>query len=305
MTTFILRRVYQSVFVMLGVSLVAFLLVHLSGDPIKLMLPFDASPEQIAQTRAYWGLDDPLPLQYGRFLGRVAQGDLGSSMKHSQSVAKLIGERLRATTELAVLAMAFALLVAIPVGVFSAVRPYSLWDNLATVLALTGRSMPVFWLGLLLILVFAVQLGWVPPSGRGDWKQLLLPSITLGTAAMATLTRLTRSSLLDELGQDYLRTARAKGLAERAVVYAHGLRNAWVPLVTVAGLQFAALLGGALVTESVFAWPGLGLLTVRAIYDRDLPLIQGATLFFASVFVLMNLLVDILYAYLDPRIRRQ
>jgi len=305
MTTFILRRVYQSVFVMLGVSLVAFLLVHLSGDPIKLMLPFDASPEQIAQTRAYWGLDDPLPLQYGRFLGRVAQGDLGSSMKHSQPVAKLIGERLRATTELAVLAMAFALLVAIPVGVFSAVRPYSLWDNLATVLALTGRSMPVFWLGLLLILVFAVQLGWVPPSGRGDWKQLLLPSITLGTAAMATLTRLTRSSLLDELGQDYLRTARAKGLAERAVVYAHGLRNAWVPIVTVAGLQFAALLGGALVTESVFAWPGLGLLTVRAIYDRDLPLIQGATLFFASVFVLMNLLVDILYAYLDPRIRRQ
>ena len=290
---------------MVGVSLVAFMLVHLSGDPIKLMLPFDASPEQIAQTRSYWGLDDPLPLQYGRFVGRVLRGDLGTSMKHSQPVGKLIGERLRATAELAVLAMTFALLVAIPVGVFSAIRPYSIWDNLATVLALTGRSMPVFWVGLLLILIFAVQLGLVPPSGRGDWKQLLLPSITLGTAAMATLTRLTRSSLLDEMSQDYMRTARAKGLAERGVVFLHGLRNAWIPIVTVAGLQFATLLGGALVTETVFAWPGLGLLTVRAIYDRDLPLIQGATLFFASVFVLMNLLVDILYAFLDPRIRHQ
>jgi ABC-type dipeptide/oligopeptide/nickel transport system permease component len=305
MTTFVLRRLFQSVFVMLGVSLVAFMLVHLSGDPIKLMLPFDASPQQIAETRGYWGLDDPLPLQYGRFLARVAQADLGTSMKHSQPVAKLISERLRATTELAVLAMLFALGVAIPVGVFSAIRPYSLWDNVATVLALTGRSMPVFWLGLLLILIFAVQLGWVPPSGRGDWKQLLLPAVTLGTAAMATLTRLTRSSLLDELSQDYMRTARAKGLAERAVLYAHGLRNAWIPIITVAGIQFATLLGGALVTESVFAWPGLGLLTVRAIYDRDLPLIQGATLFFASVFVLMNLLVDICYAFLDPRIRHQ
>jgi ABC-type dipeptide/oligopeptide/nickel transport system permease component len=305
MTTYILRRLYQSVFVMLGVSLVAFMLVHLSGDPIKLMLPFDASPQQIAQVRSHWGLDDPVPIQYGRFLGRLVQGDLGSSMKHSQPVAKLIGERLRATTELAVLAMAFALIVAIPIGVFSAVRPYSLWDNLATLIALTGRSMPSFWLGLLLILIFAVNLGWVPPSGRGDWKQMLLPSLTLGTVAMATLTRLTRSSLLDELGQDYLRTARAKGLAERTLLYAHGLRNAWIPIVTVAGLQFATLLGGALVTESVFAWPGLGLLTVRAIYDRDLPLIQGATLFFASVFVLMNLIVDILYAFLDPRIRHQ
>jgi len=304
-TTFILRRLVQSVFVMLGVSLVAFMLVHLSGDPIKLMLPFDASPEQISQTRAYWGLDDPLPMQYGRFIARVVRGDLGTSMKHSQPVDKLIGERLRATTELAVLAMLFALAVAIPVGVFSAIRPYSVWDNLATVLALSGRSMPVFWLGLLLILIFAVQLGWVPPSGRGDWRQLALPSVTLGTAAMATLTRLTRSSLLDEMGQDYLRTARAKGLAERVVVYAHGLRNAWIPIITVAGLQFATLLGGALVTESVFAWPGLGLLTVRAIYDRDLPLIQGATLFFATVFVAMNLLVDVLYAFLDPRIRRQ
>jgi ABC-type dipeptide/oligopeptide/nickel transport system permease component len=305
MTTYILRRLYQSVFVMLGVSLVAFMLVHLSGDPIKLMLPFDASPQQIAQVRSQWGLDDPIPIQYGRFVARLVQGDLGSSMKHSQPVAKLIGERLRATTELAVLAMAFALIVAIPIGVFSAVRPYSLWDNLATLIALTGRSMPSFWLGLLLILIFAVNLGWVPPSGRGDWKQMLLPSLTLGTVAMATLTRLTRSSLLDELGQDYLRTARAKGLAERTLLYAHGLRNAWIPIVTVAGLQFATLLGGALVTESVFAWPGLGLLTVRAIYDRDLPLIQGATLFFASVFVLMNLVVDILYAFLDPRIRHQ
>jgi ABC-type dipeptide/oligopeptide/nickel transport system permease component len=305
MITYIVRRLVQSIFVFLGVSAVTFLLVHLSGDPIKLMLPFDASPQQIAQTRAYWGLDDPLPVQYGRFLGRVVQADLGSSMKHSQPVSKLIGERLRATTELAVLAMLFALVVSIPVGVFSAIRPYSLWDNLATVLALLGRSMPTFWLGLLLIMVFAVNLGWVPPSGRGDWKQLLLPSITLGAVAMATLTRLTRSSLLDELSQDYLRTARAKGLAERAVLFAHGLRNAWIPIVTVAGLQFATLLGGALVTESVFAWPGLGLLTVRAIYDRDLPLIQGATIFFASVFVLMNLLVDVLYAFLDPRIRHK
>jgi ABC-type dipeptide/oligopeptide/nickel transport system permease component len=303
MLSYIARRLSQSVFVMLGVTLVAFLLVHLSGDPISLMLPFDATPQQITETRAYWGLDEPLPVQYGRFLARVAQGDLGRSMKHNQPVAHLIGARIQATAELAVLAMVLALVVAIPVGVLSATRPYSLWDTAATLLALVGRSMPVFWLGLLLILVFSVQLGLVPPSGRGSPQQLLLPSVTLSTAAMATLTRLTRASLLDELAQDYLRTARAKGLAERLVLVRHGLRNAWIPIITVAGLQFAALLGGAIITETIFAWPGLGRLTVQAIYDRDLPLIQGAVLFFAGVFVVVNLVVDVLYAYLDPRIR--
>jgi peptide/nickel transport system permease protein len=196
-----------------------------------------------------------------------------------------------------------AVAVAIPVGVLSAVRPYSWWDRVATLLALGGRSMPVFWLGLLLILLFSITLGLVPPSGRGTPQQLVLPSLTLGLTAMATLTRLTRSSLLEELGQDYLRTARAKGLGPAKLLFRHALRNAWIPIVTVAGLQLAALLGGAIITETIFAWPGLGRLTVQAIYDRDLPLIQGAVLFFAAVSVGVNLLVDLLYAYLDPRIR--
>src|SRR3954447_2279924 len=303
MLTFILRRLGQSVFVLLGVTVGAFLLVHLSGDPIKLMLPFDATPEQIATTRAYYGLDDPLPVQYGQFLGRLAHGDLGVWLKHSQPVARLIGERIPATAELAVAAMVLAVAVAIPLGVLSAVRPYSWWDRVATLLALSGRSMPVFWLGLLLILLFSITLGLVPPSGRGTPQQLVLPSVTLALTAMATLTRLTRSSLLEELGQDYLRTARAKGLGPAKLLFRHALRNAWIPIVTVAGLQFAALLGGAIITETIFAWPGLGRLPVQAIYDRDLPLIQGAVLFFAAVSVGVNLLVDLLYAYLDPRIR--
>lgn len=290
---------------LVGVTLVAFLLLQIAGDPIALILPQDATPQQREEARQFYGLNDPLPVQYLRFAGHAIQGDLGVSMKHRIPVTRLIADRLQPTAELALLAMAIALAVAIPVGVLSATRPYSLWDNLATTLALLGRSMPTFWLGLLLILVFSVGAGWVPPSGRGTPQQLLLPAFTLATAVMATLTRLTRSSLLDEMGQDYLRTARAKGLVERVVIYGHGLRNALIPIVTVAGLQLATLFGGALVTETIFAWPGLGRLTVQAIYDRDLPIIQGAVLFFATVFVLMNLLVDMLYATIDPRIRRQ
>ncbi|MFN8524972.1 MAG: ABC transporter permease [Chloroflexota bacterium] len=304
MGTFIARRCLQSVVVLVGVSVISFALVHLSGDPINLLLPFDATPQQIADARRYWGLDEPLLVQYGRFFDRVVRGDLGVSMKHNQPVTLLIADRLPATAELAVAAMTLALVVAIPVGVLSATRPYSLADRFATVAALLGKSAPSFWIALLLVMVFAVNLGWFPATGRGSLSQLVLPSVTLALGAMATLTRLTRTSLLDELRMDYLRTARAKGLSEWATLVNHGLRNAWIPVITVAGLQFASLLGGAFVTESIFAWPGLGQLVVRAIYDRDLPLIQGATMFFAGLFVVMNLAVDTLYAVVDPRVRR-
>ena len=305
MAVFIARRLIQAVPVLLGVTLVVFLLVRLTGDPVSLMVPQDATLEQMEALREYLGLRKPLPEQYLIFLGNLLRGDLGFSMQHNQPNAKLILERLPATVELALAAMAIAIAVAIPIGIFSALKHYTLWDNLATVFALLGRSMPTFWLGVLLILVFAVNFRLVPPSGRGEPIQLILPAVTLSGVLMATLMRLTRSSLLEELNQDYVRTAWAKGLPGRVVVLQHALRNALIPIITVLGLQFGALLVGAVITETIFAWPGLGRLTVQAIYNRDLSLVQASVLCFAIVFIICNLTVDLLYAIVDPRIRRQ
>ena len=305
MLLFIARRLVQAAPVLLGVTLVVFVLVRLTGDPVSLMLPQDATPQQMEELREYLGLRRPLHEQYLLFIGNLLRGDLGFSMQHNQPNTKLIFERLPATLELALAAMIIAVVIALPIGIFSALKHYTVWDNLATIFALLGRSMPTFWLGVLLILLFAVNWRLVPPSGRGEPQQLILPAITLSGVLMATLMRLTRSSLLAELNQDYVRTARAKGLANGAVVLGHALRNALIPIITVLGLQFGALLVGTVITETIFAWPGLGRLTVQAINNRDLSLVQASVFCFAVVFILCNLTVDVLYAVVDPRIRRQ
>lgn len=326
MQTYVIRRLLAMIPVLLGVSVLVFSLIHLTpGDPAALMLGLEnATDEELAEARRQLGLDRPLWEQYAAFLGSALHGDLGTSIQQRRPVAELIGLRFPATLELAVTSMLFALALAVPVGVLSAVRQYSLADNVSMLGALIGISMPSFWLGLVLMLLLSLQLGWLPASGRGDsllaalWtalsqlnveplgsavSRLILPTVTLGTHAAALLTRLTRSSMLEVIRQDYVRTARAKGLAERTVIYRHALRNALIPVVTITGLQFGGLLGGAVITETVFAWPGVGRMAVQAIYQRDFPVVQGIVLMLSAVFVLINLLVDLTYALIDPRVR--
>jgi ABC-type dipeptide/oligopeptide/nickel transport system permease component len=303
MTGYVVRRLVQAVGVVLGVSIVVFCLVRLvPGDPARIMLPEGAPEEQVQAMRRILGLDRPIPVQYVIFLGQAARGDLGTSLFYGEPTVKVLLDHLPATLQLAGAALALSLLVAIPVGVISAVRRDTVWDFLGMGLALLGQSVPAFWLGLMLILVFAVYLGVLPPSGMGGPDHLVLPAVTLGAYLMSLTTRLTRSGLLDVLHEDYVRTARAKGLPERRVVYGHALRNALIPLVTVVGLQLGALLGGAVITETVFAWPGVGTVVFTAINARDYPLIQAAVLMLSLFFVFINLAVDLIYAYLDPRI---
>jgi len=303
---YVVRRILLVIPVMLGVSLIVFLLMYFTpGDPALLKLGERATEEQLQSLRREMGLLEPLPVQYARFLGAALRGDLGRSYRSGRPVATEVLSRLPATAELAVAAVVIAVLVGVPVGVLSAVKRYSLLDNAGMLLALLGASMPTFWLGLMLMLIFAVHLGWVPPSGRDGLISLILPAVTLGANAAALITRMTRSSMLEVIGQDYVRTARAKGLPEKTVIYSHALRNALLPVVTVIGLQFGSLLGGAVITETVFAWPGAGRLAVEAIRAKDYPLVQGAVLMLALAFALVNLLVDLLYAFLNPRIRAQ
>jgi ABC-type dipeptide/oligopeptide/nickel transport system permease component len=249
------------------------------------------------------GLDRPLPLQYWLFLSNAVQGDLGRSLYYKQPALRIILEHLPATAELTFAALFVSLAVAVPVGVLSAVRRDTVWDYAGMLLATIGQATPVFWLGLMLILLFSVQWALLPSSGRGGPANLLMPAVTLGAPLMALVTRLVRSSMLDILGEDYIRTARAKGLPRPAVVYRHALRNMLIPLVTVVGLQLGALLGGAVITETIFAWPGVGRLVVTAITARDYPLVQAATLLVSVYFVAINLLLDVLYVYIDPRVR--
>jgi ABC-type dipeptide/oligopeptide/nickel transport system permease component len=249
------------------------------------------------------GFNDPFLVQYWRFLRGAVQGNFGESLRHGQPAMRLVLERLPATFELAGAAMLIALCVAIPAGILSAVRRNTASDYCSTVVALLGQSMPTFWLGIMLILVFSVWLRVLPSSGRGDLEHLLLPAVTLGLFTTARMMRLTRSGMLEVLGQDYIRTARAKGLGEPPVVWKHALRNAAVPIVTIAGLELGALLGGSVVTETIFAWPGVGRLSVQAIYNRDYPVVQAAVFVLATTFVVVNLLVDLVYTSLDPRIR--
>ena len=305
MTAYVVQRLLLAVLVVFGVSIVTFFLTFLSGDPAVLMLPPDATAEQIARFRHDWGFDDPIIVQYGRFLGRALQGDLGTSLRHGTPALPLIAERLPATLQLTVTAMLVAIVLAIPLGVISATHRGSAIDLLSMTVALVGQAVPNFWLSIMAILLFAVTLGWLPTSGRGTWLHVVMPASVLAIGLMALLTRLARSTMLEVLSEDYVRTARAKGLREWAVLSRHALRNALIPLVTVVGLQFGYILGGAVVIETVFTWPGVGLFTIQAITNRDYPVVQAAVLILSSAVVLINLVVDLLYGLLDPRIRVQ
>lgn len=305
MLYYILRRLGHTVLVIFGISLISFFFLHLSGDPVGLMLPQDATREQLEAMRRTMGFDDSIAVQYLRFLAAALQGDLGHSIYSGEPVAMLILERMPATLELAFTALVLALVIAIPIGVLAAVKRGSLVDTASMLVALFGLSMPHFWLGIMFIMLFSVHLGWLPTSGRGGIEHLIMPAGALGLSLIALFARLTRSAMLEVLSQDYVRTARAKGLSERLVVGKHALKNALIPLVTVIGMEFGFLLGGAVIIESVFAWPGVGRLIVQAILDRDYPVVQAAVMFLAVIFVSMNLLVDLLYVWLDPNITFQ
>jgi peptide/nickel transport system permease protein len=302
MSQYVVRRLLQALLVLLGASFFTFVVSQATGDPVTLMAPENASQEQLDALRTELGLDKPVLVQYAMFLGNAVQGDLGTSIRQRQSVSKLILERLPATLELAFVALIISLVVSFPIGIFVALRRNTIWDLLGTSLSLIGQAMPNFWLGLMLILVFGVTLRILPISGRGTVGHIILPALTLALYAIGRITRMVRSGMLEVMGSDYVRTARAKGLPERAVIWRHTLRNASIPVVTLIGLEFAALLSGTFIVETVFAWPGLGRLAINAVYQRDFPVVQGAVLISAIVFVLVNLGVDLLYGKLDPRI---
>jgi len=312
MGRYILRRLVQMVPVLFLVSLIVFSLLHLTpGDPAISMLGEEATPESVAALREKLGLDQPLPVQYVRWLGAVLQGDLGRSIRSNQPVSEAIFDRLPVTIELSVLSALIALIIAIPAGVISAMRRNSPLDTSATTIALLGVSLPNFFLAILLIFGLSLKLGWLPPIGYTPFlddpvenlRKMIMPAVTLGTALSAIVMRMMRSSLLEILDEDYVRTARAKGLNEANVVRRHAMRNALIPVVTVVGLQIGGLLGGAIITESIFVLPGIGRLLVDSIFQRDFPLVQGVVLFASLAFLFANLAVDLLYAVLDPRIR--
>jgi ABC-type dipeptide/oligopeptide/nickel transport system permease component len=332
MKWYIVKRLAMLVPVMLGVSIIAFSLIHLApGDPARTMLGERATQEQLNEIREKYGLDKPLYVQYGIWLNGVLHGDLGRSITTHEEVAKEIGDRLPNTMELAIAAMIFAIIIGVFAGIISATKQYSITDYTCMGVALFGISMPVFWLGIMLMMIFGVFLGWLPIGGRIDLlipfqrvtgfmvfdsiitgnfpalisvlRHLILPAVALGTIPMAMIARVSRSSMLEVLRQDFIRTERAKGLSERTVIYKHAVRNAMVPVVTVIGLNFGLLLAGAILTETVFSWPGIGRLVVNAVYERDYPLVVGCILVFAIVFVIVNLITDIFYTRIDPRIQ--
>lgn len=301
---FTIRRILAAIPTLFGVTVIVFLMVRmLPGDPARVLAGLEASQEEVNRIRAQLGLTQPLPVQYEIFLMRLARGDLGRSITTQAPVAAEIASRLPQTAILAAIATALAGILGIVSGIAVSSRQYTATDYVVTLVALAGVSIPVFWLGLMLMLVFAVGLHLVPAGGYAGPVSLILPSITLAAFSLAIVERMTRSSMLESLTQDYVRTARAKGVAERVVVYRHALRNALIPVVTVIGLQFGTLLGGAVLTETTFAWPGLGRLLVGAIAARDYPIIQGVVLLFAVTFLFVNLTVDLIYGYIDPRIK--
>lgn len=302
MTALLVRRVVRLLVVCLGVSLVTFSILHVSGDPVALMLP-EATDADRAVLRQTMGFDQPLAVQFVRFLGTIATGNFGNSFYYRTPALGLVLERMPTTLILTVLAMGLAVAVALPVGIYSAVRRNSPVDHVATVVVFLGQSMPVFWTGIMLMLLFAVQWRLLPVSGWESWSAAVLPAVTLGTFSAPLLLRVVRSSMLEVINLDYVRTARAKGVSEWGVVFRHALKNAALPLVTVAGLQFGLLLGGAVITESVFAVPGVGRLIVDSIKHLDFPVVQGAVFLLAMIVVGVNFVVDVLYLYLNPQIR--
>ena len=304
MIAFLIRRFLLTIPVLVGVATLVFSLIHLiPGDPVQTMLGDTASPQDVADLRDRLGLNRPLPVQYMTFMKGVVTGDLGRSIRTNQTVTAAIGERVPATFELALASMLVAVLVAIPLGIVAAVWEGTSVDHAATTLALVGISMPTFWLGPLLAIIFSVSLGWLPVSGRGTLAHLVLPATTLGVPLAAVLARMTRASVLEELGEPYVLAARARGVSRVRAVLRHAFRNSLIPIVTVLGLQFGAVLTGAVITETIFAWPGVGRLLIQSIGARDYPAVQGCILLIAATYVSMNLLVDVVYGLLDPRIR--
>lgn len=307
-SAYIIKRLLLAVPVFVGVTLVTFVLMHIvPGDPVALLMEEKVAtidPAAARLIRAKWGLDDPLPVQYLKFLRNALHGDLGFSYRTDQSVLRSILERVPATAKLAAAALIIAVLIGVPLGIVAALRQNSLFDSASIVVATIGVSMPNFWLGVLLIYLLAVQWRWLPPSGYGPIiPYMIMPALTLGTGLSAVIARLTRSSMLEVIRQDYIRTARAKGVAQGRVIAVHALRNAAIPIVTVVGVQISGLLSGAVITERVFSWPGVGRLLVDSIGVRDLPMAQGCVLFIATTFIVLNLLVDLSYIWLDPRIK--
>ncbi|NCC64360.1 MAG: ABC transporter permease [Spirochaetia bacterium] len=306
MHRYIVRRLLMLIPVMLGVSFIVFTIMYFTpGDPAKIILGERAPAAEVAALRTQMGLDAPFLVQFFNFIKNAVQGDFGRSLVTKRPVAEELFARFPATIQLAGSAVLIAVAIGIPVGIISAIKQYSVFDGVAMTLALVGVSMPNFWQGLMMIILFSVYLRWLPSSGYGTFRHLLMPAITLGTSSAALITRMTRSSMLEVVRQDYIRTARAKGLDESVVINRHALKNALIPVVTVIGLQFGYLLGGAVLTETVFSWPGVGRMMVDAIRQKDFPVVQAGVLLLALSFSLVNLLVDILYAYIDPRIKAQ
>jgi peptide/nickel transport system permease protein len=304
MRAYVLRRLGQAALTLLGVSVLVFVVLRvLPGDPAKMLLPEGAPQSAVDELNRHLGLREPLHVQYALFIRSVVRGDFGQSFQYQAPALRVVTERLAATAQLALAAMILTGVIGVSLGIVAAVRRGTRYDFASTLFAVLGQSLPNFWLGIMLILLFGVALRWLPTSGFESWRHLILPAVTLAAFPTALVARLTRSSMLEILGRDYIRTGRAKGLAERAVVLRHALRNAAVPVLTVLGLQIGTLLGGAVITESVFAWPGMGKLVVDAIFFRDFPVVQTILIFSATIFVLINLLVDLLYTVIDPRIR--
>jgi ABC-type dipeptide/oligopeptide/nickel transport system permease component len=300
---FLGQRLFRALIAMWLVSTVVFVVMRLSGDPVPLLVPPDAPRSEYERVARDLGLDQPLPVQYAVFLRNVLRADFGRSIHFREPAWRVVMGYLPATVELGLTAFGLALLVAVPVGLLSAVKRNSPLDHTAMGVALIGQSAPTFFLGILFILLFSLKANWFPTSGRGGWEHLVLPALTLGAFAMASIARLTRSAVLEVLGQDYVRTARAKGLSELAVVAKHTLKNAALPVVTITALQFGTLLGGAVVTETVFAWPGIGRLAIQSIYNRDYPVVQCTVFLSAVAFIVINFTVELFYGLLDPRVR--
>ena len=304
MINYIIRRLFLTIPTIIGIITITFLLMYVvPGDPVRILMGQRGDPETIAMIRKQMGLDDPLPVQYFRFLGNILRGDFGRSYATNRPVLPEILSRFPATLKLALASMLVASIIGLTAGIVSATKQYSFFDYSSMVVALMGVSAPVFWVGLLLMWIFGYTLGWLPISGYGGVSYLILPAIALGVRPAAYIARMTRSSFLEVLRQDYIRTARAKGLPERKVIYVHAMRNTLITVITVLGMELASLLSGAVLTETIFAWPGIGRLSVDAIIKRDHPMVQGTVLFTAIIFIFANLIVDISYAFLDPRIR--
>lgn len=305
MGLYIIRRLYQALIVFSIVTGIVFVILHISGDPLALLMPPDAPPADVEEMRKTLGLDKPLIIQYVLFLKNAAQGNLGISYHHGQPALKLVLERLPASLELVATTIIISLILALPIGVLAASRRGSIIDRFSLLGSLIGISAPPFWIGIAFIFIFSVELQWLPSSGRGTWAHLILPATSLALYRLALFIRLIRAGMLDVLTMDFIRTARSKGVSEKKVIYKHALKNTLIPFVTIAGMQMGSLLAGAIVTEKVFAWPGMGRLFLEAIGVMDFPVIIAWALVTATIFLTLNLIVDIIYVYLDPRIRHE